>query len=242
MANKKPFTKEQYDLMVTHYRAHPGDINGAARLVGCDWRTAARAWRGPARKNAPDGANRPIAELFQEEEDARLKAQAEIDAAARTRIVEEVEEARKMAIQAKQWDENILRLARNDVMKGLGTLANMTSGLDVLAKRVNEQLVRGTDSQGQPLEMPSLGETLRVLVRFSQATRALTEAANALVAIERIKANLPTAIIALEQHGPISIEDAEREVELAGTALGRAKALGLTVLRGGGALKEADDG
>jgi len=240
MANKKPFTKEQYDQMVTHFRAHPGDIHGAARVVGCDWRTAARAWRGPPRRNAPEDVRRPIQEVFAAEEAARLQAQAEIDAQARAKIVEEAEQAKAHAIQAKQWDENILRLARNDVMKGLGTLANMTTGLDALAKRVNEQLVRGTDSKGNPIDVP-LGETLRVLVRFSQATRALTEAANALVAIERIKANMPTAIIALEHQGPISLEDAAREVELVGTALQRARHLGLTVLAGG-ASKEVSGG
>lgn len=173
----------------------------------------------------------PIQALLVEEERSREARKAEEQALLLAKIEEEKKRAEQVAAEAKQWDETILRLCRNDVMKGLGFLAKTTQGIDKLCERLCEQLIRGTDSQGKPFDLPA-GQVLQLIQRYSTSVKALSDAASALVAIERVKANLPTAIVALDV-ATITVEDAMREVEIAQHAVDRAKRLGLSVVQGG---------
>lgn len=228
-ANKRAFTRELYAALLEHLRGHPGDIMGAAKRAGCHYQTARRTWHGPPRPIYPWA--RPIRDLLLDEDREQQRKRAEEDAAVRVKLDAEKEKAQQLAEEAKQWDETILRLARNDVMKGLASLGRLTDGLDALARRVNEQLKRGTDDKGNALDIP-IGTVLTVMNKYAGGVARLADAAAALVAIERVKANLPTAIVALDI-STISVEDAEREVALAQTAVARARHLGLTVVDGG---------
>ena len=226
----RPITKDVYDKLIAFYREHPGQTEKAANACGCSYNAAKRMWDGPAKPLAPWAV--PAQTLFAQEAADVQRVAAED--AARARAAADEAEERRLAKEreAKQWDENIMRLARNDVMRGLGSAAKLVDGMDKLAERVGEQLRRGVDSKGQPLDVSPL-ESLQILQRFSQSVRSLADAASSLVAIERVRAGLPSQVIGHVDLTEITVEDAERELRILSDSVQRAKRLGLRVLPGG---------
>lgn len=227
--NKKAYTRELYDSLLAYFRLHPGDSGGAAKACGCAYKTAHRTWNGEARPLYPWAL--PIKQVLLQEEAKRAQEAAEEEARQRAAADKARQDADKEAQLAKQWDETILKLARNDVMKGLGMMGQVVEGVSAAALRMNEQLKRGTDSTGKAIDIPP-ALVLQILGRFAVAVRGLTDAAASLVAIERVRANLPSSIVQVDVNS-MTPEELDREVELAKTAAARAKELGFGVITGG---------
>lgn len=226
----RPITKDVYDKLIAFYREHPGQTDKAAKACGCSYNAAKRMWDGPPKLLAPWAV--PAQTLFAQEAAAVQRLAAE-DAARARADADAKEEARLgREREAKQWDENIMRLARNDVMRGLGNAAKLVDGMDKLAERVGDQLKRGVDNKGNPLEIAPLA-ALQILQRYSQSVRSLADAASSLVAIERVRAGLPSQVIGHVDLTEITVEDAERELRILQDSVARAKRLGLRVLPGG---------
>lgn len=228
-AGRKPFTKDLYSKLETYFRENPGDYTGAARLCGCDPRTAKRAWSGPAWTAYAWAV--PLRDVIEGE---AAKAQAEheaIAAQARKEMQEKAERARKLREEAEQMDDQMQRAAKTAALRGLASLLSISDGVSKLAKRVGEELGRGTDAQGNALKLPP-EEAMRILNRYAQSTKQLVDATEALLTMDRLKEGLPTEIMGISVEG-VSIEDAEREVAQAARALEKARKLGLTVLDGG---------
>lgn len=229
-AVERVMTKELWEKLESYFRGAPGDHLGAAKVLGIDYRTAKRAWQGPPWKQS-HWTQTPLREKFAAEEAERRRIQAEAEAANRNHQLEELERAKKLAAEAQQVDEAITRLARNDVMGGLRALAQVREGIEILCKRIGEELARGVDAQGKPIPVDPI-RALKLVAGFSHSTKQLVDAAATLANLERVKQNLPTAILGLEVTN-MSLEDVEREVELAQVALGQAKQMGLVALPGG---------
>ncbi len=227
-ANKKALTSELYQMFLAYYRDHPGDVPGCAAHCKCSPRFAKKAWDvGWPLYPWATPARTVIAKEAADVEVRRREEEAEL----RRKLAAEADRARKAEDEMRQMDENILRVARVDVLRGLAALSNVSEGVAVIGKAVGDMMKRGTDHLGQPLNITPM-ECLRIMGRFAGATKQLTDAASVLVDIERVKAGLPNRII---QHdiADITVEDAERELKRANDGLQRAKALGITVLDGG---------
>jgi hypothetical protein len=212
-----------YEAVIDFYRLHPGDPRGCAVAFKLDRRTANRLWKGPIPSTYPWQI--PATELLDQERAARAHEKAESDALLRIAGADRAAERAKAEAEAKSQDENILRLARNDVLSGLASLARLAPGVAALSERVNDILKRGTDAQGNPLQINPV-EALRVIGRYGAATRGLVEAASTLVGIERLRNDQPTAILGV-QVGQVGLEEAEAEMRTAAVALARARELGL---------------
>ena len=231
-------TQDKYDKMLESFRIYPGNLQRAADYAGVKWETAKRFYNGPAPGGhaLPNGW-RPIREVLADEGAARAKAREDQEAALakeRERLSKEAEDARRMEEEAKAVDAASLRALRKTTLGGLASLAALTDGITLLARRVGTLLQTGTDAQGKPLDIkPS--EALRILQAYSLTVGRLGSVVDTLQAMERVKQGLPTAIMGIDV-AHVTLEDAEREVEFAKGALARAKELGLIVVEGGAAV------
>lgn len=226
----RAITHELYTQAVDYYREHPGDTTGCAKHCGVHYRTALRWWKGPGSK-LWSWASEPIRDRLARESVERERKLAEEDERKRVDFAREAERARKLEEDASKFEDQAIQVARADVLHGLAALGSLTKGVMVLARRINEQLERGTDAEGRPLDL-NVHACLRVLKDFSQATRGLTDAADMLIKLARVQRDLPATIVGLELAG-MTVEDAEREVELATRSVARAKELGLSLVEGG---------
>lgn len=208
----RPITPEIYAAAMAFFRRNPGNHTGAAQHLGLDRRTALRLWEGPAYVNWPWA--RPISvALREEQEKANAQALAAEEEAHRAMLAEQ-EKARRIAREAADIDDNILRLSRNNMLHALASAAKVASGMSKLAERVGDQLVRGTDSKGNVLPDMSPREFMRVLKDFAGSQKVLIEAAQVLQEIERLKGGLPTQIVGLEL-ADMTDADIDRELSLA---------------------------
>lgn len=122
-------------------------------------------------------------------------------------------------------DENILRLAKADVIGSLGSLARLNEGMNQLAERLGKQLREGKDKTGKELDIDPI-EAMRILRGFTGAVKSMTEAAQVLVSIDRVKQNLPTSIIGVDVSN-VTLEDAIDEIRRAEETIVRAQNIGL---------------
>lgn len=165
--------------------------------------------------------------MFAREDKARRERATTEEDVARARALKKQQEAAELAAEAEKVNGQILRIARGDVLSGLASTARLAEGIGALAERVNEQLKRGTDAAGKVLDIAPK-EVLNILRGYATTTKQLVDAAEALVAIERLRANLPGIIVGLQPQA-ITLEEAEKQVEAASRALGKARDLGLLV-------------
>ena len=227
-----PITLAQYSVLETYFRTAPGDWGGAARASGVDHRTAKKAWCGPVWRHGELAGLPPLREKFALEDQQRRQREADLEAASRNTALEELEKAKKLEEEAKHVDAAIVRLARNDVLGGLRSLGMMREGIEKLCRRLGDALETGVDASGKPMPLDPI-QTMKIVASYAHASKQLVEATNTLNGMVRLEKELPTAILGLEVLTATTLEDAEREVELAGVAIKRAKELGLVALQGG---------
>lgn len=219
----RAFTTELYSALEAHFRKHPGDHLGAAKAAGCDRRTAQRAWEGPRWHHYPWAI--PVKEKVLAEEQERQRLKAEEDQRRTAALIEKQEKARAEAEELAKIDEQTMKLARVATHRGLAQLVGIGDGIAMLARRLNEQLSRGTDANGQPLNIDA-SEALKVMSSYARSTKALVDATNTLVSIERVKEGLPTAIVGIDV-AHVTLEEAEAELERATESIQKARELGL---------------
>ncbi len=228
MAQGRPLTKEQYDRAIDFFRGQPGAIAACARFMGIDPATAGRLWRGPTSKTTPWQI--PAREVFAGEKVAQEKRADEERQREQRELIRAQEQAAALKAELTKVDEAILRVGRSNVLGALGGLSRVTRGIDMLAKRIGDQLEKGVDATGKAIPDLTLTELMKVMTQFSQSTRSLTEAARIVVEIDRLRHNLPTTIVGIDV-AAVTVGDAAREVELASENLKRARALGFVVDR-----------
>jgi len=226
----RAITKDLYGDMLSYFREHPGDSSGCAKACGVHYKTARRMWKGPRNKIWPWAD--PIEELLIHEKEQELTEEEKREEERRLGMAQEAERARKIEEQALRFEEQALGASRATIVMGLSSLAQLTQGINKLAKEVNEQLLAGVDQAGKPLKM-DVGKCLNLIRSYTVSVKGLTQATEALVQLGRLQRELPTTIMGLDI-ASMSLEDARREVEFANRALHRAEGLGLKVLEGGG--------
>lgn len=223
-----PITKQTYDKLLQAYREQPGNIAHAARFAGVRWPCAKRAWAGPAWKNRPDQV--PIRDFLAAETTRVTSAREEEEAKAaeeRRVLAERQEKLRQEAVTA---DENILRLARNTTLHGIGALAKLAKGVGKLSERIGDALETGVDAQGKALDIKPM-EALHIIRSFGSSLNRFTDAAQALVAVDRLREGLPTSLVGVTVTHEVTEEQLEESLGDAARALARARKLKL--LKGG---------
>ena len=227
--------KKVFDDLMNAFRERPGNAPFAARVAGVSPVFARKAWRGDIQMWPVFGGLSIQEHLELEAENAALarKKQTATEEQIRTgiRLQVEADKARELEDEARKVNEATIRAARSVVLHGYTGLARVTEGINKLAERVGGQLARGTDHLGNPIVIDAM-EALKILQRYAQSVNTLTNALDTLTAMERVKQNLPTAILGIDIQN-ITLEDAERELETAKDAVSRAKDLGLVVHSGG---------
>ena len=241
----RALTPQLYEKLKSYYRTHPGDFHGAAAHCGIGWRMAQRAYQGPPWSLwswAP-----PLKQVLGNETELLDRRKHDMEMQRRAELATQASRQRELEAEANTVEENILRVARNDVLGGLVTFAKLVGGIGKLAERVNALLERGSQLKANPKtgameEVPldlDVLDAVKVMGRFSLSARALVSAADTVLTMQRLRGGLPTSIVGIEL-ASVSVEDAEREVALAQHALERAKELGLVVHTGGRASQEGD--
>lgn len=222
--------RETHVKLLDFFRQHPGKIEAAARFVGCSSLFARRCWHGPIRRYKP--ILPIIKDLLRDEAAAQTESKFESDALARAEVEAEFARKRRLQEEANRAEENVLRLARSNVLQGMGSLARMAKGVDGMATRVGALMERGVDAKGNAVEVPPL-EALRIIQRFSSSLAQFTTVAESLIAIERLRAGLPTDTLGVTVEHNVTIGDAEQMLADASNAIQRAKKNGLIALPGG---------
>lgn len=228
------FNPELYAKLVEGFRKYPNNYRQAGLFAGVTDRTAKRYFLGQSKDGERWEGFKPIAELIKEnEEAARIERQRKEEAlsAERDRLAKEAEKARALEEEAKTIDEMAVRALRKDTLAGLVACAAITDGIQKLAVRIGNQLATGVDAQGKPLNI-DVSKALRTMRDYSLTVGRLGAIVETIQAMERVKNNLPTAIVGIDV-SHVTLEDAEREVEFAQGALQRARELGLIVHEGG---------
>jgi hypothetical protein len=217
--SKRAMTPEIYAAALAAFREQPGQYNHAARMAGIDQRTASRLWNGPPYTQWPWA--KPIAGVLADENRAELEERTAAEAQLREEADAEQRRLGEVAREAAKLDEGILRTARSTVLRGLAALSRVAVGADKLAERIGEELARGTDAKGNPLNI-SPRDGLRIIKDFSAATKGLLSAFADLKDIDRLNNGQPTAILGVSvEH--VTLEQLEREFSIAEVARNEAR-------------------
>jgi hypothetical protein len=122
----KPFSSDTFDRMVAYYRQHPGDKRGAARTFGLDYRVAKRAWEGPPWQLW----KYPVIKTLLAEEHVKTTEALHNEEEQRAReLRNQAEKARKLADEAEKFEENVMAVARANVLTMHANMHKLTRGL-----------------------------------------------------------------------------------------------------------------
>jgi hypothetical protein len=181
-------TPELYEAILAAFRNHPGNFTTVAKVVGCAWRTAKRAWeRGwvPTKAYA-----RPIKFVLEAEAEAiraqRITAELTAQRAEEDRRVA----ARVDAIQARQEEAEGAKAMRRNAI-GLAVLSNklLTASL-LMSEEINRRVKDKATLEAMPMKdmRATLDMVSRAVARAQMAFRYAVE-------VERIIAGEPIAIV-----------------------------------------------
>jgi hypothetical protein len=226
----KALTREKYEEVVRCFRNTPGRFIPTARAANIDKRTAKRLWFGPPPNYAPWAT--PIRDRLQAEEEEARQAKAAEAARVKAAIDTSTERQAKQAKEAREVDDNIMRAARGAALAAITAHVRLSKAMDLLATRAADQLSRGVDAKGNPIEL-DVKESLGILRRYDLNARDVVSVAKTVIILGRLREDKPTAILGVDMQGDLTLDEIQREVELAQEAVERAKELGLTVLEGG---------
>lgn len=200
-------TREFYGKLVQGYRESPGNHAATGRWVGCDWRTAQRAWEHgwPRYPWA-----RPIRDVLREEEESARKRAAALEQELAEREREHSDKAREDYIEARAQEQQMLKVARHDVMASLAACAKLAPAVGLIADHIAAQVQRGLG------QLPT-DKALRLISAYVKVTKQASDAAETVVKLSRLERGAAT-----ELHGlgvveeELSLEDALHELERAG--------------------------
>jgi len=225
---KRAITKDLYDALLVSFRECPENYNRAAKQAGCCLKTAQKAW-------ALGWAPRlswavPIkVMLLHEQEQARALART-LSQEKATLASDEREKARKDAVEGRAARVKMLAMIRQ------GIIHSSAAALELLPtiRRMCIAVARRADGIIQKLEDPSEPVTLLTLNQMLSTLRGclyimsmLSSSAHTFITAENLEAGKPTEILGLANLPDMSMEEAERKIAAAQSALERAKDRGL---------------
>jgi hypothetical protein len=221
--SSRQITEDIYNRALDAFRADPGNVLNAARSAGISRPTAKKLWQGPLSLHMAAWA-RPCRDVVREEAAAQHQEKLRQEAESRKLAAEEHERRKRLEEEAARMEESALRLGRNNLLAGMGLLAQMVPGLKAQAKRLNDQLERGTDANGVPLPVDP-EKILRTIGKWATASRDMTLVGKQLIELHRLQDGLPTAIVGLAPTD-MTLEDAADLLGQAQEALERGRRQG----------------
>jgi len=214
-------TPGEYDLALNSFRQDPGNILAAARASGLNRATIRKLWAGPLpHKLATDGFE-PCRVVVQREAKAEHEAKMALEAEHRALAKAEHERRKRLEEESARMEENMMRLGRNNALGGMTFMASLVPGMKQLAVRLGDQLARGVDRNGQPLDIEP-EKALRILQRFGIVTRDLTIVGKQLIELGRHQDGVPTAGAIDSSGEPSTIEEARDLLAVTQDAIERA--------------------
>lgn len=238
---KRPYTRTLYDKLLAGFREAPGNASHAARVAGCDPRTARRAWTlGWAAQNGEVLPwARPIRDVVAKEADTAAARRGQEEAIRRERESRrleaedaEAEKAREERIETLKLEGNLLKAARQDVLSVLVVAAEL-----VPAMRGLGAIIKGAvfDDEGKPRVPPQISprDAMMLLSRHASLVGRGVYAAEAIIQLGRLDRGQPNAIVGV-QDADMTDEQIAEEMEAAQGVLARLRKRGEEV--------DADDG
>jgi len=235
---KKRLGIEIYNALVAAYRIDPGNPAHASKHAGTTWNKAQKAWEeGLPVLNLP-----PIRRVLEEEmEQARARLQAEIEDR-RTQAEKDAELATKHALEARQQEGKMVKLARSSATEALMSAQNIAAMTRKLSKELvdfavleantlrdwtayNAALLRGEDPPNRPGRTGMPPE--KVLAMARQGIQMCQESimmAKTVMDMERLHLGAPNTVIGITTTGPgvsddLTMEEAELRIAAAQQAV-----------------------
>lgn len=239
---RRVITGEFYNLLLEGFRASPANAAHAARVAGCDRRTALRAWHHgwPAFEWA-----RPIKVVLADE---GQRARRELDEAILRRRAWEEAERRKLLEQlaaTRAQVSNLIEATRGTCLAVLAGAARMAPAIQQLAERLNQELgvlaadpfVETTQHGDGSVTRKRVGpdKMMALLERYARMVQRASFAAAAAMRLELMHVGIPSVAKAAAEE--MTLEEAVREIEATYRDLRRAQERGLVpkleVIEGG---------
>lgn len=237
-------TKEWWERLVAAFRANPafGAAPSVARAVGCDVRTARKAWE-IGLSTGYDGARRPIKDVLAEEQ-AYARARMADQQAEAERGAAELEAQRRVEQHRKEMDQRtearvqegyLVQLGRKGAQQMQVTVGQMLAEMGRLLPNIKatvDGMAVLDPMTGRPRAL-SMGE-LRVVKdlvgTLSGAFKQANDAGARALEMERVVLGEPTKIIA-NVNVVMTAEDMARRIEGGYEALQAAREMGLDMAR-----------
>lgn len=236
MARHIPQSK--FDALIAAFREHPGVYRTAARIAGVDKTTARTAWE----RGWPDRGWPAIGTLFAGEQlRARAQLAKEAESLSKKELVENIlaagaapdsairNQAKKDGVSIRVEEAQAIRQARSNAMGLMGVTARLLTGVLKLAQGAQRQLeaeaIRGFVD---PMKVAKL------LSSLAHSTIRGAEAAQLSMQMERLWLGQPTEIVGqVNLATDMTLEEVDKRLAAARTAVERARTRGLTLLTGG---------
>lgn len=190
MAKRTAITRDFYEKLLIAFRECPGNASFAARRALCDSRTAIRAWR----KGWPDRDLPPIEKALENEKiEAQAAARKAVLAASEAAEAQR-ELARQEAIESKKQEQQILKVARGDVLAALVLGADLVVAMRAAVAAIKRELEMKPD--GSPPDIKPIA-AMQLLARHSQLIQRAVGAAEAVIQLSRLDRGATTAHIGI---------------------------------------------
>lgn len=186
--DKTPITREFYEKLLIAYRECPGNASFASRRALCDPRTARRAWR----RGWPDRGFEPIEVALENEKREKANAHKRALIAIQEQAEAQREKIRQEALAAKDQEQQILKVARGDVLAALVLGADLVGAMREAVAAIKRELQPKAD--GSPPDIKPV-QAMILLSRHSQLIQRAVGAAEAVIQLSRLDRGATTANI-----------------------------------------------
>lgn len=206
------------DKLTDAFARAPANASAAAKLAGCDHRTARRGWAVGWPKQGFRAISEVIAERQQAARALAMQRQADERQAEFSAAEQIAERARLDMAREREQDGQIARGAKGNALAALATSANLLKR----GHKISQDLT-AEDLAGLPPK-----DRIRALKVIAEFNREAVAAAEAAIKLERVIMGEPTDVIRHEHaHVHVEAKDMAATIEKANRALERAKQRGI---------------
>lgn len=234
MAKIRRISKAKFDKAVKAFREKPQNYSNAKRAAGISFDSAKRLWFfgiPSAEFSAP-----PIKDMLGSEKELgraerELKKKKDAIEEVRDELADEIraEAARRDAIDAREKEGQILKLARQNAISSMASLVRIGQGIQVVSQKTLESLNKIANEEDY-----DHSKGIAVLRAYAKSIREVASASQTIMEMERLYMGEPTEIVGVTTDiDNLTIEQLAKEIEKTETALDRAQQRGIIVLEGG---------
>lgn len=219
------FTDERAERLLEAYRRRPGVAQAAARAVGCDRRTATKAWNeGFTHRSVSPKYQRPFKDIIEDEQaEARARLQREAVEAHELAVKNEAhrrgvsqEDAIQHLTEERTQEAHLVRNARAATIVLLNTVAQISGGLNKLGGKVKGALEEA--SKGE-IGMREAQSALTLMTKLTTSLRQCNDAGQRAMEMSRLLLGEPQKIIGHAHLEGVTVDEAKERVAAAARAV-----------------------